>query len=215
MSVLELVATRITVAGTHEPFVSDVSFSAPAREVTVVPTMPGLPQTALALALGGRVELLSGTVSGSVTSGGAAGRAGLQARTRLVDVPDITAPEDSSSLRAVVAEELALADRHSSRSAVRDVLTERGLEGLAASRWDALPPGLRTRLLIELGSWHPGVRVVVVTGPDRHGGDPGEWLPMACTVAAAGRAVILLVTHATASLLEARLQVPAGVGSLA
>ena len=97
-----VVVDDVSVAGTHEPFVEHVSFTARAGEVTVVATDPGIPQVALALAIGGRVELLRGRVS----IGGAAGLADLQLRTRLVDVADITAPEDGIALRALAPEPL-------------------------------------------------------------------------------------------------------------
>ena len=97
----QVVARDVSVRGTHEPFVSGIGFTAPAGAVTVVGVDPGVGQVALALAIGGRVDLLTGAVS----IGGSTDRAQLQLRTRLVDVPDVTAPEDSFSLRAVVGVE--------------------------------------------------------------------------------------------------------------
>ncbi|TQM62466.1 hypothetical protein [Humibacillus xanthopallidus] len=194
----EVFATGVTVAGTHEPFVDGVAFTAPGGAVTVVPCDPGLPQVALALAIGGRVALAGGEIS----VGGSTDRADLQVRTRLVDVADVTAPEDTLALRAVVAEELALAERPSSRADVDTYLADRDLSGLRQRRWESLPAGLRTRLLIELGSWHPRVRVLVLAGPDRHGGDVGEWFESARQVADSGLTVIVLCSPATAAALQ-------------
>jgi ABC-type uncharacterized transport system ATPase component len=160
----QVIARDVSVEGTHEPFVAGAGFVAAAGEVTVVGVDPGVGQVALALAVGGRVDLLTGSIS----IGGCTDRSHLQRRTRLVDVPDVTAPEDSLPLRAVVAEELALAERPSSRRHVAAFLDDRNLTDLAGRRWESLPPGLRTTLLLELGSWHPHVRVVVLAGPDRH-----------------------------------------------
>ncbi|GAB3876731.1 hypothetical protein [Terrabacter terrigena] len=197
MNERQVVARDVSVRGTHEPFVSGIGFTAPAGEVTVVGVDPGASQVALALAIGGRVDLLTGTVS----IGGSTDRAHLQLRTRLVDVPDVTAPEDALPLRAVVAEELALAERSSSRRDVATFLRERHLTELASRRWESLPAGQRTELLLELGSWHPHVRVLVLSGPDRHGGDPREWFEAARSVADRGLTVIALCAPATASTL--------------
>lgn len=193
----DVVATGVTVAGTHEPFVAGVDLVAPGGEVTLVPADPGLGQVALALAIGGRVDL----AHGSVAIGGSTARRDLQVRTRLVDVPDVTAPEDVLPVRVVVAEELALAERPSSRRDVTAFLAERQLADRSRDRWDSLAPGTRTRLLLELGSWHPEVSVIVLTGPDRHGGDPQEWYAAARRLAERGLTVLAICSPATARAL--------------
>jgi len=192
-----VVVDDVSVAGTHEPFVEHVSFTAPAGDVTVVATDPGIPPVALALAIGGRVELIRGRVS----IGGAAGLPDLQLRTRLVDVADVTAPEDGIAVRAVVQEELALAERPASRAAVAAFLAERDLTDRAGRPWEQLPPDIRTSLLLELGALHPHVRVLVLAGPERHGGDHAGWLDTAHRLAASGLAVVVLTTAATAAAL--------------
>src|SRR4051795_9288558 len=143
-----VVVDDVGVAGTHEPFVTGVAFTAPAGAVTLVATDPGIPQVALALAIGGRVELLRGRV----VMGGAAGREELQLRTRLVDVPDVTAPEEAIAVRAVVQEELALAEHSASRAAVAAFLAEHDLGEVSGRPWGRLPAAVRTSLLLELGA---------------------------------------------------------------
>lgn len=187
----------LTVPGPHEPFISDLSFLARAGQVTVVPTDPGHPQAALALALSGRMD----GVTGSVKVAGSAERRDLQSLVRLVDVEDVSAPDDALPLRTVIREELALADQRSSRAQVHSFLDQRDLTGLAGERWDRVPPGTRVALLTELGAWRPGTRVVVVAGPDRHGGDPIAWLRPAEEVAEHGLTVIVLCAPATATHL--------------
>jgi hypothetical protein len=203
----QVIVRDVSVRGTHEPFVEGVDLVAPAGEVALVGVDPGAAQVALALAVGGRVDLMTG----SVAIGGSTERSELQQRTRLVDVPDVTAPEDSLPLRAVVAEELALAERPSSRKDVTRFLADRDLTSLAGRRWGSLPPGLRTRLLLELGSWHPRVRVVVLAGPDRHGGNPWEWFAAAHALADQGLTVIVLCSPAIAATL--RPIIPTGVSA--
>lgn len=193
----DVVVHDLTVPGPHEPFVSDLSFTAPAGQVTVVPTDPGHPQAAVALALAGRMD----GVTGSVKVAGRAERPVLQSLVRLVDVEDVSAPDDALPLRTVIGEELALADQRSSRAQVHSFLDQRGLTGLAGERWDRLPPETRVALLTELGAWRPGTRVVVIAGPDRHGGDPIAWLRPAEQVAEHGLTVIVLCARATATHL--------------
>ena len=194
-----VVVDDVSVAGTHEPFVEHVAFAAPSGEVTVVATEPGIPQVALALALGGRVDLLRGRIS----IGGAADLADLQLRTRLVDVEDVTAPEDAIALRAVVQEELALAERPASRAAVAAFLEAHDVCDRAARPWEQLPAGVRTSLLLELGALHPQVRVLVLAGPERHGGDHSLWLETCERLAETGLTVIVLTTAASAAALTA------------
>ncbi len=117
----------------------------------MVATDPGIPQVALALAVGGRVELLRGRIS----IGGVSDLDDLQLLTRLVDVADVTAPEDSIAVRAVVQEELALAERPATRAAVAAFLAAHDLSDRAGRPWEQLPAGVRTSLLLELGAMHP------------------------------------------------------------
>jgi ABC-type cobalamin/Fe3+-siderophores transport system ATPase subunit len=200
-----VVVDDVTVAGTHEPFVEHLSFVAPAGEVTVVATDPGIPQVALALAIGGRVDLLRGRVS----LGGASRLPDLQLRTRLVDVADVTAPEEAITVRAVVEEELALAERPASRAAVAAFLAERDLTDRAGRPWERLPAGVRTSLLLELGALHPHVRVLVLAGPERHGGDHTVWFETCRRLAATGLVVIVLTTSATAAALPSTKELTA------
>jgi hypothetical protein len=193
------VVEDVSVAGTHEPFVEHVSFAASPGEVTVVPTDPGIPQVALALAIGGRVELLSGLIR----VGGDSELGELQLRTRLVDVADVTSPEDSIAVSAVVQEELALAEKPAGRAAVAAFLAGHDLSDQGSRPWEQLPAGVRTSLLLELGALHPQVRVLVLAGPERHGGDHALWLATCRRLAESGLTVIVLTTAATAAALPA------------
>lgn len=189
----DVVVENLTVAGPHEPFVTCVSFAAPAGEVTVVPTAPGQPQAALALALAGRMDGTDGTVR----VGGRTERRVLQSLVRLVDVEDVSAPDDALPLHTVIGEELALADQSASRSDIEQYLAQRDLTALAVERWDRVPAATRLALLTELGAWRPGTRVVVLAGPDRHGGDPLAWLGPAREIAGHGLTVVVLCAPAT------------------
>ena len=50
---------------------------------------------------------------------------------------------------------------------------------------------------------HPRVRVLVLAGPERHGGDHAVWLETCRRLAASGLVVIVLTTAAAAAALPA------------
>lgn len=203
----QVVARGVSVAGVHEPFVTGLELVAEPGEVTIVPVDPGAAQQAVALALGGRMELLTG----EVTVGGQRDPRLRQGIVRLVDVEDVTAPEEGLPVHAVIAEELALAGRPFSRRDVRDVLERKKIASRARDRWASVPAEVRTVLLLELAARAPEVRVVVLAGPDRHGGDPGVWLAAARRVAAGGQTVIVLCTVSTLHHLFGAADRPARV----
>lgn len=194
---MNLVVTDVSVAGPHEPLVRPTSFTALPGEVTVVTGDPGSPMVALALALAGRTELLSG----SVRLWGISDRAYLQAHVALVDVEDVTAPEDGLPSAAVLREQLALSGQPSSRSAVRSLVLAEGIED-PRKRWDLLPAATRIDVQVTLATRRPGTQVIVLAGPDRHGGSATEWYASAARAAAELFTVVVLCTRESASHLE-------------
>ena len=122
---MELTADHVSVAGLHGPLLLPTTLVARPGHVTLVAGDPGHGHVALALALGGRVSLAEGVVALD-------GRSDEDLRRRhvaLVDVPNVTAPEDAVSVRSAIAEQLALAGRPASRGATRAFLTGHGVEG--------------------------------------------------------------------------------------
>lgn len=188
---LVLTATDVSVAGPHDPLVAAPDVVAPAGQVTVVAVDPGLATTAFALALAGRVPLLTG----SVVVGTDSSPALLQQVTRLVDVEDVTEPEGGLAARHVVAEELGLRDLPAHRHEVQRTLDVHGLGEKGGDRWDQLPADVRTSLLVDIAAAAPGHGVIVVAGPDRHFGSTGEWSAAAERAAQAGHAVVVLVAR--------------------
>lgn len=194
---MNLVAEQVSVAGLHGPLLLPTSLAAPPGEVTVVAGDPGHGHVALALALGGRAELKSGTVRLD-------GDEAVPLRRRhvaLVDVPDVSAPDEALSVKAVLEEELALGGLASGRAAVHRFLAERGVLELGGRRWEHVPGHLRTAWLMETSAARDGVRVLVVAHPDRHGGDPHRWWDAAQSFADRGLTVVVQCTHGTARQL--------------
>lgn len=194
---MDLVAHDLAVAGLHGPLLLPTSLKATGGHVSVVAGDPGHGHVALALALGGRVPLASGTV----TLDGDDSVALRRRHVALVDVPDVSAPEDALPVRAVVGEELALAGLPTGRAAVRRFLAEREALDEAGLRFEKLPGHERTTWLMETAAAREGVAVLVVAHPDRHGGDPHQWWSAAQGFADRGLTVVVQCTHATARQL--------------
>ena len=163
--------------------------------------------TVLGLIASGRMRPDSGTV----TLDGHTDYAGMRRQIALVDALGVSEPADVK-VEDVVAEELMFAGHR--RKTVPVVLAELGLA--ASSRCDMgdLAPDDRIRLLTELAALRDGVLGLVLTSPDRHGGDPLGWWDIAGGLAARGYAVLVIAgdasAHAIADLELANLE-PDGV----
>lgn len=166
----------------------------------------------VSLLLGGRLRPTTGAVT--IPSDHAPAHAGddehrrdadaaqLRRRVALIDTPFTSEPPPTVALRTVVAEELAFAGRPSGRRAVRAVLERHGLADAATRPMGVLPAAIRIRLLVDLALARPDVESLVLTAPERHGGDPGAWFP--ALAERARRLAIAVVTDVpTAAALEA------------
>lgn len=162
-----------------------VSLHARPAAVTVVATEGGQRPTVLALVAGGRMAVDAGEVAAP------------RRRIALVDTPIVAEHPGDLRVATVVREELALAGRHGTR---------RTLDGLGLGAWarrpfGALPTAERIRLLAELALRRPGVDALVVTSPERHGGDPAAWFRVLRTIAARDVTVLVITDHATRAAL--------------
>ncbi|MFT4122703.1 MAG: hypothetical protein QM635_02610 [Microbacteriaceae bacterium] len=139
----------------------------------------------LSLLIGGRMRPSAGLVA---IDGGRE----LRRVVALVDTPFVAEPVPSVSLRGAVREELAFARRRTGRAHVEAAIARLGASDWADAPVQALPTAERIRILVELALARPGVEAIVLTSPERHGGDPAEWYP-----ALTGReATIVVVTDA-------------------
>lgn len=204
---MQLTADAVAVAGTRSPLVRATSFTAPPSHVTPVAGDPGYGQVALALALGGRMPL----AAGSVLLDGLDDAALLRRHVALVDVPEVSAPEDGLAVHHVVSEELAFAGRPSGRAAVAEFLDRHGVLAAADEPFERLAAQERVRVLTSAAAERAATRVLVVTNPDRRGGDPRLWWPILTAHAASGLTVVVQLTHAT--MRQLGLVVRAELGS--
>jgi len=155
------------------------------------------------LVAGGRLRPDRGTV----TLDGHVDDAGVRAAVALVDTPGVAEPFPALRLEQVVREELALAGVRASRGTVADFLDAAGLTGHARTRLEALPTVERVRALTELALLRPGVHGLVVTSPERHGGDVAAWAGVLAGLVERGVTVLVVTSVAAADVVRAHLPV--------
>ncbi|MCK9795165.1 hypothetical protein M1843_15550 [Isoptericola sp. 4D.3] len=192
---MQITLSGVRVEGRRDPMLEATDLTWSTGECLLVAGEPGHGHTALALVATGRFVPSDGVVR---LDGAAVPPAALRARTAVVDVPGISEPDDALTLADVVAEGLALAGR---RSLPRDVtrwLEERSLAEDRGRRVDQLPGVVRTAALAALAAENPDVRFVVLTLPDRHGGEASGWWETARTLAASGLGVLVQCTRSSA-----------------
>lgn len=151
----------------------------------------------LSLVLGGRLNLSGGRI----LVDGAEDDTELRRRVALVDTPFASEPSPGVALSVTVAEELAFAGLPSGSRAVRAFLEGHELAPFASVATRALPSTARVLLLSELAALRPGVAALVVTSPERHGGDPAAWYASLSAVAERGLIVVIVTDSATSALL--------------
>ena len=144
----------------------------------------------VSMLLGGRLRADSGAVDTD------------SSRVALVDTPVVAEPVPGVSLMSVVTEEFCFAGRPASRGAVRAFLEEHELLGYAKVPVRALPPADRVRLFSELALLREGVEALIVTSPERHGGNPVDWFGTLSTIADRGITVVVVTDLPTAELLS-------------
>jgi len=155
--------------------------------------------TVLGLIASGRMRPDSGTV----TIDGDADYATIRRRVALIDAPDVCEPASDVTVAGVTAEELMFAGRRSHPLAVMRELRALGLHEYARQSIGTMPPTARIRLLCELALMRDGIEGLVITSPDRHGGDPAQWWDIARELAARELAVLVIAGAASATAIAA------------
>lgn len=187
-------ASALEVRREGRAVLADTSLTLRTGEVVVAVGEPGHGHTALALALAGRLPLTAGHVDldGAVAKD-------LRHLVALVDVPGVSAPDASASLRHVIAEEMAFAGQRAGRRSVRTWLADQSIEDLADHRIEDVPSGVRTRVLAGLAACRPGVLFLVLVLPERHGGMPETWMSTARALAGVGFGVLVTASPTAAA----------------
>lgn len=211
---MEIALSDVGVEGRRGPLLEEMSLTVSTGECVLIAGEPGHGHTALALVATGRFR----PFTGSVTLSGLAGHPGLGEEvtstqdpaalrrvTALVDTPSITEPDGALRVADVVAEGLALSGHRSLPADVSRWLAEHSLIVDRRRRIDAMPGVLRTAMLASLATEGEAVQFLMLTLPDRHGGEPDDWWQVAQTIAAAGLGVLVQCTRASARGLGAQL----------
>ncbi len=178
------------------------SFGAPAP--TLLATEGGIRPTVLSLVASGRMKIDAGSVTAVDERGRRLTASQLRRAVALIDTPLVAEHPDDVSIATVVREELALAAHH--RRA------DRPLASSDARAFGSLPADERLQLLIDLALRRQDVAALVVTSPERHGGEPARWWRVLRETAARGIAVLVVTDAATVAHLG-RLPQPEPVGS--
>jgi energy-coupling factor transporter ATP-binding protein EcfA2 len=194
---MELEANGISVRGPHAPMLDATSLTVGDHQLVLLAGYPGPGHVPASLALSGRLK----TDTGQVWLDGKADAALLRRSVAVVDAPGITEPDDALPVQTVVGEELAMSGRKAGRKAVLAWLDEHAAAEHVGKRFEHLPVAARTRLLAELTVARPDVKVVILTMPDRHGGDPQDWYGVGRDLAARGYGVIITCADTSARLL--------------
>ncbi len=193
-------ADQVSVTGRRGPLLGPTSLTLHTGERRLVTAEPGLGHSALALVLAGRMR----PSAGSVRIDGVIDYAALRHAVALVDTPGVSEPDDALPVGTVVGEELALAGLPAGPRAVSVWLAGHGVPSRHLL-FGELAPLTRTRVLAELAAARPHVRYLVLTLPERHGGDPAGWWALAAELADRDHGVLAQTTTATASVLAAGL----------
>ena len=193
-------ADQVAVSGRRGALLEPTSLTLRTGERHLVTAEPGPGHSALALVLAGRMR----PTSGRVTIDGAADDAALRHAVALVDTPGDSEPDDALPVGTVVGEELALAGLPAGPRAVSSWLEGHGVPSRHV-HFGELAPLTRTRVLAELAAARPQVRYLVLTLPERHGGDPAGWWDLAAELADRDHGVLVQTTTTTARVLAAGL----------
>jgi hypothetical protein len=163
---------------------------------TLLATEGGNRPTVLSLVASGRMKLDGGSVEAvdGDGDGNTLSAARLRRAVALVDTPLVADHSDDVSIATVVREELALARSNRRADRPAEYSDGHGFGSLSADH--------RLRLLIDLALRRPDVAALVITSPERHGGDPALWWRVVRETAARGIAVLVVTDHATVAHLE-------------
>jgi ABC-2 type transport system ATP-binding protein len=141
---------------------------------------------------------------GEVLLDGRPDTAAIRRAVALVDTPVVAEASPTMPVGVVVREELRFAGRRGRRGDVEGLLDELGLGRWRHAPLSDLPPAGRIALLMTLAAARPGVRMLVLTSPERHGGASGDWLTLARKYGHRGIPVLVIGGHALDPVTAAR-----------
>lgn len=191
--------------GAKERILTETTLDVASGEAVLVVAETEQRPTVLGLIATGRMKPDSGTV---LLDDSRKHSRRLRTISALVDAPDVSDPDANVLTIGVAAEELMFAGLPSHPVAARRWLDEHGAGDLALAPIGTVEPSRRIRMLGELAAERPGVELIVIVSPDRHGGRPHAWWRVAEDLAARGFAVLVIAGRASALALAAQHEAP-------
>ena len=195
---MRITAENISIGSGIAAALPPVSFSFADGDPVVVAVDTADRPTVLALAVTGRMRL----DGGRVLVDGEEQPDALRRATALVDAPTVAEPSEVLPTRNVLREELVLAGQPAGSPDVERLLRSVGAEAFSRKPFGSLPGALRTRLLAETAAARPDVQALVITSPERYGGDPDELARLISQLSDRGFAALTLTSAAMSAALD-------------
>jgi ABC-type branched-subunit amino acid transport system ATPase component len=179
------------------PIIEPTSLRIKQGDLTLIVGETEVSQVAFALSLAGRMKLSSGSVKIDNNENPEL----LQEIIALVDVPNISEPDDVMKLETIVGEELAIAGQKAMPKHARAFLQQNMISKYAKETFETLPNKIRYDVLMKLASIRPNTKVLLLVEPDRLGGKPEIWWRIAKKYNKLGFTVVVQCRESSARIL--------------
>ena len=188
---------KLAINKGHIPIIEPTSLRIKQSDLMLIVGETEVSQVSFALSLAGRMKLSSGSVKIDNEENPEL----LQEMVALVDVPNISEPDDVMKLETIVGEELAIAGRKAMLKHVRAFLQQNKISKYAKETFETLPNKIRYDVLMKLASIRPNTKVLLLVEPDRLGGKPEIWWRIAKKYNKLGFTVVVQCRESSARIL--------------
>ena len=179
------------------PIIEPTSLRIKQGDLTLIVGETEVSQVAFALSLAGRMKLSSGSVKIDNNENPEL----LQEIVALVNVPNISEPDDVMKLETIVGEELAIAGQKAMPKHARAFLQQNMISKYAKETFETLHNKIRYDVLMKLASIRPNTKVLLLVEPDRLGGKPEIWWRIAKKYNKLGFTVVVQCRESSARIL--------------
>ena len=188
---------KLAINKGHIPIIEPTSLRIKQSDLMLIVGETEVSQVSFALSLAGRMKLSSGSVKIDNEENPEL----LQEIIALVDVPNISEPDDVMKLETIVGEELAIAGQKAMPKHVRAFLQQNKISKYAKETFETLPNKIRYDVLMKLASIRPNTKVLLLAEPDRLGGKPEIWWRIAKKYNKLGFTVVVQCRESSARIL--------------
>lgn len=188
---------KLAINKGHIPIIEPTSLRIKQGDLTLIVGETEVSQVSFALSLAGRMKLSSGSVKIDNEENPEL----LQEMVALVDVPNISEPDDVMKLETIVGEELAIAGQKAMPKHARAFLQQNMISKYAKETFETLPNKIRYDVLMKLASIRPNTKVLLLVEPDRLGGKPEIWWRIAKKYNKLGFTVVVQCRESSARIL--------------